>query len=197
MWEFILSLGQWVSENWKAIFATLTSGSFITGVCAILSLRKQNSSVKANTDSTNELNESLKSNENVKTSIDDNTIAIKGLENEVKEYKSDLQLLRDDYAFVKAEFEKTSSKLSSVLEVMSIVYSTLKDETIRTAVNNIIINAKYSETATRVELEKQVEELKLKVEEDTELLKAKVNEKVEQVKTIVNPTKTTETPTRY
>ena len=197
MWEFILSLGQWVSENWKTIFATLTSGSFITGVCAIWSLRKQNNSVKANTDSTNELNESLKSNENVKKSIDDNTIAIKGLENEVKEYTSDLQSLRDDYALVKAEFEKVSSKLSSVLEVMSIVYSTLKDETIRTAVNNIIINAKYSETATRVELEKQVEELKLKVEEDTELLKAKVNEKVEQVKTIVNPTKTTETPTRY
>ena len=86
-----------------------------------------------------------------------------------------------------------------MLEVQSIVYSTIKDEKVRSTVNNLLVNAKYAETATRAELQKQVEELKAKVAEQVDQLNKTVETVSDSVVKIVkgDTEHTDETVTRY
>ena len=74
--------------------------------------------------------------------------------------------------------------MNAVLEVQSVVYSTIKDETIRKNVSGILMDAKYSETATRASLEAEVENLRKKVNEKIEVIKDVVEDTAVKVKKV-------------
>ena len=68
------------------------------------------------------------------------------------------------------------TKVNAMLDVQSLVYQTIKDEATRTAVNNILTNAKYAVTAQRAELIKELNALK----EETAKQNAENNARVEE-----------------
>ena len=80
-------------------------------------------------------------------------------------------------------------KMNAVLEVQSLVYSTIKDETIRKNVSGILMDAKYTETSTRASLEAEVESLRKKVNEKIEVIKDVVEDTAVKVRKVTNNNK--------
>ena len=187
MIEFFNNIGQWIVAN-KEVLLTVFSGIDVAGlVSAIFILIKGNKKSDENTKATKNLNENMEQTIELKNAVENNTKSNEKL-------TEDMVLLKQENEELKHSNENILSKFDAVLDVMSVVYSTLKDETVRNTVNNIIVNAKYAETNTKAALEQQVKELQEKVEQDAELLKNKVKEETEKVKTLLNPIKNN---TRY
>ena len=98
----------------------------------------------------------------------------------------------------KLESEQVSltKKLNAVLDVQSIVYATIRDDNTRNAINSILANAKFNETAdeTRQKLMQEVEDLKAKLAEEMEKVKTMTEEASTKLEEIVEP-KTEQTET--
>lgn len=199
MWEFIVNIWNEIVSNWEPIVTGLSVSSVAAIVTDIVLTCKQRKAITnntmSNTNTATELNAVTASNDELKSEIRENTASNNALKKELVE---DITLIKAENIELKNQLSDVISKIGSILEVMGLVYSTIRDEKIRTTVANIITNAKYNETATRAALEQQLEELKNKVVKDAELLKAEVNETVNQVETVINPTaKQVKTNTRY
>lgn len=180
MIEFLKNLWQWVLNNKDAIVTFITSAQFVGFVSAIIMIVKNikaskdnTASTKILTDSTDALNESLKGNELVKSamekvnsSIQESLKSVDGFENKIQEFNG----------YCSDQFTVLSEKINAMLEVQSIVYSTIKDESIRTSVNNILLSAKYSEEEIQNSLQKQIDELKAKIKENAEVMQTVVDE---------------------
>ena len=61
---------------------------------------------------------------------------------------------------VENRIDVLQQKLNAILDVQSIVYSTIKDETARKNINNLLITAKLAETSRVADLENEIERLK-------------------------------------
>ena len=71
-----------------------------------------------------------------------------------------------------------------MLEVQSIIYSSVKDETARKNVSNILASAKLTETSSVAQLQKQIEDLKTTLAEkmaETSNVVQEASEKVNDV----------------
>lgn len=189
MWQFIVNIGYWLVNHWPAIVTFLTSTTTIGFVATFLNLRSQNKSIKANTTATNELNKSTELMNDTKNTVDEMKASNDSLKLEVNTLKTELVEQR-------ATNDRIVNKLTTVLEVMQLVYSTIKDETVRKAVTNLLIDAKYDETSTKVELEHEIDDLKTKLADTAEQLKTVVTEKLDNVKNIPVKHKN-KTATRY
>ena len=160
MIEFFYNIGVGIMENKDKILMFLTSSQFVGLVIALISLWRTAKSTKANTSSTNSLNQALLANDK---NCKDSEAAYSNTE-EIKTFLLKLSERLDAIdAKVDNKLNLTTEKINAIIEVQSIVYSTIKDEKVRNTVNNLLVNAKYAETATRAELKKQVEELKKEV----------------------------------
>lgn len=182
MIEIVQNIGSWLQANWQPILTALSTVDLASIAGAIVLLIKSKKSSDGNTAETKKLNENLEKTSELKKSVDDSVEANKELAVEVR-------YLKEENEHLKESNNEILHKLSSVLDVMAVVYSTIRDDTIRTTVNNIITDAKYTETATRAELERQVKDLQEKVKEDAEQMMKAVAEKAESVKTLINPGK--------
>lgn len=182
--EFFTNIGKWFIENKDAIVIYLSSGQFIAFSTMIYKFVKSIKSMRDNTKSTNDLNLSIKENGkllNTTKSIKDNTDEIAEIQKQIQNNFAKM------YAKIEESLELQTNKINTVIEVQSIVYSTIKDERVRNTVNNLLTNAKYAETSTRAELYKQIEELKATVASQVKQITESVAEKVDQVEAIVNP----------
>ena len=83
--------------------------------------------------------------------------------------------------------DNLTTKLNAILEVQSVVYSTIKNEDIRNTVNALLVNAKYAETANRAKLRKEIDDLKAKVASQVTEVQATVEKASDVVKNIVSP----------
>lgn len=147
--EFINTIGVMLSSFWgliienkDGIVAFLTSADFIAGLGVIIALIKNIISCKANTESNNQLKAS---NEEVKTmigSINEIQVIVTGCQMKLIEVIGKITT-DDDELFKKCDDIK--SKLNSIIEAQMLVYSTIHDENIRTAVQGHLIAAKFSE----------------------------------------------------
>lgn len=183
MMEFFHNIWLGILENKDEIIMFLTSSSFISFVVAIIGIWKTNKSTKANTKSTDALNGALITNEK---NCQDSELAASNTE-EIKTFLSKMnEFLVGLEAKVDAKLEAHTNKMNAMIEVQSIVYSTIKDEKVRNTVNNLLVNAKYSETATRAELKRQIEELKNQVAEKSAQLTEFVNNATTKVEAIVD-----------
>lgn len=182
--EFIANICEWISINWRAIVGTITSSTLASNAFLWLSLGKQKKAVTDNTKATNDLNDATEKLNGAKTAIETNT-------KETVDLKTEITALTRENVELKNSLDTMANKISSILEVLDIVYGTIKDETVRTAVHNIILNSKYTENATRAELQKQIEDLQSKVAEDAALLQAQVKDTVDKVKKTVSGNKLT------
>lgn len=197
MIEFFQNIGQWVMIHKDEIVVFLTSSQFIALTANIVSWIKTNKKTKENTTSTNALTVALGKNDTLNTrseEIKNDTTEIIALQKTLSDFCSSMDNKMVSTMGLLAE------KLNAMLEVQSIVYSTIKDEKVRSTVNSILTNAKYAETATRAELQRQVEELRAMVASKTSELNAVVNKTVQDVVAVVagdKPEEESDTVERY
>ena len=196
MMEFLVNIGNWFVINKDAIIGFVLSGQFATLLGAVVLLVRNLKSTKNNTEQAKTLNQSLEANKTlVSTSeiVKENSEFLKEAQDKLKNQVNEFEAKLD------AKMAMVTDKINAMLEVQSIVYSTIKDEKVRNTVNNLLVNAKYAETATRAELQRQVEELKAKVAAQVEQLNKTVETASDSVVKIVkgDTESKEETVTRY
>lgn len=172
MIEFIVNIGKGLWENREAILLFLGSSQFLAFLTAIFTLVRYNRSTKDNTKQNKELKESLE-NQGKLTEVSGNTY------DKTVTIETDLVQLKEttdkNDEKTQADLTLLIEKMNLLLEALGIVYSGIKDEKIRTTVNGLLLNAKYSENSARAELQKQIEELREQVAKKSEELNEMVN----------------------
>ncbi len=187
MIDFFASIWNWYQVNRENIITFVTSSTFVGTVFTIITYVKNRKSVNLNTLSINDIKktfeEKAKDSENVakmKKLIETSYDTLDNCINRVVDVSKSI-----------SDFQQTlSHKLNSMLEVQSIVYSTIKDDTIRNTVNSILISAKHDDLASRVELEKEIEDLKHKIADTLTEVNKEVNSTVNKVSDLVIGTPT-------
>lgn len=162
MMEFIKSCLQWVAENHDKIIMTVTSAQFVSLISAIVLIVKSCKKTDANVLSSKTLDKTLADTNNGLKKVDSVDKNLVDAKNEITMLKAEFEVLKTETA---DSFNTILGKVNAMLEVQSVVYSTIKNDTVRDTVNNLLVNARYAETATRAKLKQEVEELKVKVNE--------------------------------
>lgn len=186
MVEFFQNIWNWFVLNKDEIVLFFTSSNFVAFMTTIVMSVKQLRANKVN----NETNNGLKASLDNAISIASDVVSIR--DNSTATNDQLLTVQTDLDAFKKETYDALDvlvQKMNAVLEVQSLVYSTIKDETIRKNVNGILMDAKYAETATRASLEAEVESLRKKVNEKIEVIKDVVEDTAVKVKKVTNNNK--------
>lgn len=186
MVEFFQNIWNWFVLNKDEIVLFFTSSNFVAFMTTIVMLVKQ---LKANK-SNNETNKGLKTSLDNAVSIAADVVSIRDNSSATNDQLVTVQ--NDLESFKKETYDALDvivQKMNAVLEVQSIVYSTIKDETIRKNVSGILMDAKYTETATRASLEAEVESLRKKVNEKIEVIKDVVEDAAVKVKKVTTNNK--------
>ena len=184
MVEFIDSIIKWFEENKESILVFLTSGTFITLVTQVVMMIRQlvdNKNAKKRNDKFNDslgmLMPLLEDTSKLNGSVGDANSTIFSVKSDLDKFKSETV----------DSIDTILVKLNAILEVQSIVYSTIKDEHIRAHVNNILLDAKFAETSTRAELEAEIERLKGDMIKSVEAVKDTIETATEIVSKSVSP----------
>lgn len=186
MVEFFQNIWNWFVLNKDKIVLFFTSSNFVAFMTTIVMLVKQLRANKVN----NETNNGLKASLDNAISIASDVVSIR--DNSTATNDQLLTVQTDLDAFKKETYDALDvlvQKMNAVLEVQSLVYSTIKDETIRKNVSGILMDAKYAETATRASLEAEVESLRKKVNEKIEVIKDVVEDTAVKVRKVTNNNK--------
>lgn len=174
--EFFTNLGNWFIENKDSIILWLQSiglGGIIGAVANIIVAGKR---IKANTLSTDNLLGALPIVGETKQSIDTLVERINVLEADNKALQEQTNVR---FTEIQNSLDSILVKLNALVETESVKSQTIKDETIRTTVGNVLTNAKYTETQTRAKLLETIAALKQKLQDksaaDTEELTKALN----------------------
>lgn len=174
--EFFANLGNWFIENKDSIILWLQSiglGGIIGAIANIIVAGKR---IKANTLSTDNLLGALPIVGETKQSIDALVERINVLEADNKALQEQTNVR---FTEIQNSLDSILVKLNALVETESVKSQTIKDETIRTTVGNVLTNAKYTETQTRAKLLETIAALKQKLQDksaaDTEELTKALN----------------------
>lgn len=191
--EFFNNVWLWIKENLNGILTVVTSAQFVSIVLTIVKLVKQSKSLADNTGISKELSKSLEKNEKLSDKVQVLGEASIKLHDEQEVTNKKLDEIEQR---VNSALDSALNKLNSVVEVMSIVYSGLKDENARKAVNTILTNAKYAETETRLKLLEEINRLKAEAAKMTENMNNLVAESAKKVEeaVVINVEPKQETP---
>ena len=153
MIEWFQSIGNWFVTNKDAI-VTILSTVATSGVGVNLwQFFKNRKIVTENTKNASELVAALKENELLKPAV----AKVEEMLSTVKEKQVALEKKVIDSI---NGIDTLVTKVNAILDVQSLVYQTIKDESTRIAVNNILTNAKYAVTEQRAQLIKELNALK-------------------------------------
>jgi septal ring factor EnvC (AmiA/AmiB activator) len=187
--SFAISIWQWFVNNKDAIVAFFISGQAVSFVAAIVMLIKNLKGTKANTASAKVLTESLNSNNEMKESVTKLGENFESLKLENDTLRNELKETEDKLLKVNNE---TINKLNSIIEVQSIVYSTIRDDNVRQTVNTILNNARYSEENFKESLEKQIEEFRNTYNSELQKVNELMTKSIDEVKNNLNAAKNAE-----
>lgn len=174
MREFFYSIWIWLVENMDAILLWLSAFATSGAGVNLLVFLKTAKTTKENTNSTKELKESITEVKSLQGQVGDLTEKNEAMEAKLTESCNITDILL--------------TKINAILEVQSLVYTTIKDEKTRIAVNNILTNAKYAITEQRAKLLEQLEALKEQVKLSNIENQEKVAKAVEKAVSIVEAT---------
>ena len=191
--EFFNNVWLWIKENLNGILTVITSAQFVSIVLTIVKLVKQSKSLADNTGISKELSKSLEKNDKLSDKVQVLGEASIKLHDEQEVTNKKLDEIEQR---VNSALDSALNKLNSVVEVMSIVYSGLKDENARKAVTTILTNAKYAETETRLKLLEEINKLKAEAAKMTENMNNLVAESAKKVEeaVVINVEPKQETP---
>ena len=184
MMDFFRSCYSWFMENYDNVLVTVTSAQFFSFIYAVVLLIKNFRATKDNVASSETLNKALDKNNAISGDVSVLKNKITSLEKDKEELHKKLTHMEE--SFTDAQ-EGLMKKINCMLEVQSIVYSTIKDDEIRKSVNCILTNAKYTETATRAKLKEEIANLREKLEEEAEKVREITEKTTDKITQIVEP----------
>ena len=194
MVEFFKNLFTWFVEHKDEIVVFFTSTNFAAVVSSVILLIKQikatRNTNKSVENSSSILDKAVELAQHV-TSVSDKASST---ENNTEEIKVKIDSVNKQFV---NELEILQQKLNAMLEVQTIVYNSMKDETARKNVFNLLTQAKLVETSKYAELEQQVESLKKKVDEKVNDVQNVVEETVTTVQNVVGTKKKKSGAARY
>ena len=194
MVEFFRNVFAWFGEHKDEIVVFFTSTNFAALLSGIILLIKQikatHTTNKSVENSSSILDKAVELAQNV-TSVSDKASLTESNTEEIK-----VKIDSSNKQFTN-ELEILQQKLNAMLEVQTIVYNSMKDETARKNVFNLLTQAKLVETSKYAELEQQVESLKKKVAEKVNDVQNVVEETVTTVENVVNSKKKKSNAARY
>lgn len=180
---FFTNVWGWVLEHKEEISTFFMSGQFVSLVTAIVMLIKNAKQIRSNTSSTEALNSTL-------TNTNTMTGQINSLEKSVTELEKENAGLREELEETKnaitTDNKLIANKLNAILEVQSIVYSTIRDESVRQTVNTLLNNARYSDKNFKEQLQTEIEAIKTEFESKMSDMSKAVNETINNVSKSMN-----------
>lgn len=172
------NIGKWFVENKETILAVLTAIQSSGLIGFIAWAVKSTKQVKLNTKTTETLNKSI-------TCVD-------GLNGEVAEMKDVNKVLIEKCEYLENQMNDLENsmdilitKIDAIIEVQSVVYTTIKDDKTRATVNNLLTNAKYAVTEQRKKLIEELEALRQQIKAQAEAQKQLVEHAVNKAQSIV------------
>ena len=194
MTEFFQNIYAWLAANSNKIVAFLTSANFLamlTLVVNTIRTIKTNKGVAiTSTDLKNELTESSK-NRSVIASI-------KGVSDTIKDVTEATKTAIDETkALLDKELLTVTNKVNAILEVQSLVYSTIRDDSLRQTVSNLLNTARYNDANTKEQLQSEIDSLKKALNDKMEEVNQTMSDAIDKVQTVVSTPVEQNTPTRY
>lgn len=172
------NIGKWFVENKETILAVLTAIQSSGLIGFIAWAVKSTKQVKLNTKTTETLNKSI-------TCVD-------GLNGEVAEMKDVNKTLIEKCDYLENQMNDLQNsidilitKVDAIIEVQSVVYTTIKDDKTRATVNNLLTNAKYAVTEQRKKLIDELESLRQQIKAQADAQKQLVEHAVNKAQSIV------------
>lgn len=187
MIEFLTALKDncwlWFLENKDTIIAWFMSGQAVSVIASFVMLIRNAKQIKSNTNSTNTLNGTLQNTNVMKEDLDTLKQKVVTLADENDELSKSVVELETKLS----ESNKLiASKLDAIIEVQSIVYSTIRDDSVRQTVNTILNNARYSNTNFKEQLESEISGLKAEFETKIADISKGMTDAIDKVSTTVN-----------
>ena len=172
------NIGKWFVENKETILAVLTAIQSSGLVGFIAWAVKSTKQVKLNTKTTETLNKSI-------TCVD----SLNGEVTEMKDVNKTLiekcEYLENQMNDLQNSMDILLTKVDAMIEVQSVVYTTIKDDKTRATVNNLLTNAKYAVTEQRKKLIDELEVLRQQIKTQAEAQKQLVEHAVNKAQSIV------------
>lgn len=194
MTEFFQNIYAWLAANSNKIVAFLTSANFLAMLTLVVNTVrtiKTNKGVAiTSTDLKTELAESSKN----RTVI----ASIKGVSETIKDVTEATKTAIDETkALLDKELLTVTNKVNAMLEVQSLVYSTIRDDSLRQTVSNLLNTARYSDANTKEQLQSEIDSLKKALNEKMEEVNRTMSDAIDKVQTVVATPVEQNTPTRY
>lgn len=191
MIEFLTTLKDncwlWFLDNKDTILAWFMSGQAASVITTIIMLVKNAKQIKGNTESTKTLNTTLENTNVMKDDVDT-------LKEKVCVLTDENTKLSNSVIDLETKLSQSNnliaSKLDAIIEVQSIVYSTIRDDSVRQTVNTILNNARYSDTNFKEQLESEISGLKAEFETKMADISKGMNEAINKVSNSVNAAET-------
>lgn len=172
------NIGKWFVENKETILAVLTAIQSSGLIGFIAWAVKSTKQVKLNTKTTETLNKSI-------TCVD----SLNGEVTEMKDVNKALiekcEYLENQMNDLENSMDILLTKIDAIIEVQSVVYTTIKDDKTRATVNNLLTNAKYAVTEQRKKLIDELESLRQQIKAQAEAQKQLVEHAVNKAQSIV------------
>ena len=182
MIEFFQNIWNWIVFNKEGILTFFTSSNFVAICVTIFTIVKQTRANNRNTESLNAVKNGLNST----SDINNNVSEIKEISNTTNDTVNEIVNKENNIERSLNEFiETTNAKINAMLEVQSLVYSTIKDDTIRNSVNSIIIDAKHCEANAKSKLQAEIDELKSKLTDNANKIAEEVAETIDKVQDVI------------
>lgn len=172
------NIRQWLMDNQTEILAVLTfiQSSGLIGI--IVGFVKSIKNIKDNTNNTKKLNTSIESVDALKEEI----VKLQDVNTKLIEKCEHLENQNND---IQNSVDTLLTKVDAMIEVQSVVYTTIKDDKTRATVNNLLTNAKYAVTAQRAKLLEELDNLRKQVKEYSDKAAALVEHTVNKAQSIV------------
>lgn len=187
MIEFLTALKDncwlWFLDNKDTIIAWFMSGQAISVIASFVMLVKNAKQIKGNTESTKTLNGTLENTNVMKEDLDTLKQKVSTLADENEKLSNSVV----DFETKLSQSNKLiASKLDAIIEVQSIVYSTIRDDSVRQTVNTILNNARYSDTNFKEQLESEISGLKAEFETKIADISKGMTDAIDKVSNSVN-----------
>lgn len=176
--NWLENIGKWFVENKETILAVLTAIQSSGLVGFIAWAVKSTKQVKLNTKTTEALNNSI-------TCVDSLNGEVVGLKDVNKELIEKCEYLENQMNDLQNSMDILLTKVDAIIEVQSVVYTTIKDDKTRATVNNLLTNAKYAVTEQRKKLIEELEALREQIKTQAEAQKQLVEHAVNKAQSIV------------
>lgn len=179
MIDWLNNIWLWVVENRNEIVTAVVSGQALTFVAGLIMIIRQFKTIRSNTEITGKVNNTMLTTNEVNRELKDLNSNLNEqlniLKEETSQLNSDLIAIKDETA---SALSVIVDKVNVILEVQTLVYSTIKDEDMRKTVNTLLNNARYTEINLKDQFQMQLDELKKQVDEKVNEITGVVDEAV-------------------